>query len=119
MVEVAEEMRWLREKLHSTGGMRTRDDTTSSGVLERESDALRGWRLSNRKSTDGCRSGVVVGWDGMTIAVREEALLWSFVVLDGEKSDFKNQHHRQGKAWTAAAWTDGSLLAASVTNEAS
>lgn len=51
----------LREKLHLTGGMRTRDDTTGSGVLERVSDALRRGRLSNRKNTDGCKRRVVVG----------------------------------------------------------
>lgn len=35
-------------------------------------------------------------WDVMAIPVQEEALFWSLVVLDGEKSNFKNQHHRQG-----------------------
>lgn len=49
------------EKLDFTGGMRTRDDTTSSGVVERMSDALRRGRLRSQKDADGCRSGVVVG----------------------------------------------------------
>lgn len=80
-------------------GMRTRDDTTSSGVVDQVSDALGRDGLSNQKATDGCKRGVVWGvrWNGNTSARGSPVLVVWWWCLTG-----KNQTSKiniAGKAW--------------------